>query len=70
VLVDSTDAARAERIHGCIRAEVRGDSLALTFLCAEPEARRRVTEALGVAPRQATAVSLEDVFVDLVGDPA
>jgi ABC-2 type transport system ATP-binding protein len=70
VLVDSTDAARAEQIDGCIRAEARDGSLALTFLCAEDEARRRVTEALGVAPRQATAVSLEDVFVDLVGDAA
>jgi len=67
VLVDSIDVARAAAIDDCIRADVRGGSLALTFLCAEPDARRRVTEALGVAPRQATAVTLEDVFVDLLG---
>ncbi len=70
VLVDSTDAARAAAIRDCIRAHPRDGALALTFLCAESEARRRVTEALGVAPRQATAVTLEDVFVDLVGGAA
>jgi len=68
LLVDATDAPRARRIDGCIRANVRDGALVLTFLCAETEARRRVAEGLGATVRQATAVSLEDVFVDLVGD--
>jgi len=67
VLVDGVDAARAAALDGCIRADARDGSLTLTFLCAEPEARRRVTDGLGVAPRQTSPVSLEDLFVDLVG---
>ena len=68
VLVDSSDAERAAAIDGCIRSSARDGALALTFLCDATEAHRRVTEGLGVAPRQTVPVSLEDLFVDLVGD--
>jgi ABC-2 type transport system ATP-binding protein len=67
VLVDGVDAARAAALDGCIRADAKDGAVTMTFLCAEPEARRRVTEGLGVAPRQSSPVSLEDLFVDLVG---
>ncbi len=68
LLVDGTDAAQARALPGCVRAAARNGSLALTFLCAEDEARRRVSEGLHAPVRQATALSLEDLFVDLVGD--
>jgi ABC-2 type transport system ATP-binding protein len=67
VLVDTADIAKAQALADCVHATERDGALTLTFLCAEPEARRRVTEGLGVAPRQTSAISLEDLFVDLVG---
>jgi ABC-2 type transport system ATP-binding protein len=68
VLVDMKDLARAKAVEGCIHARELGDGLAMTFLCAPDEAARRVTTALGAPPRQSMPVSLEDLFVDLVGD--
>jgi ABC-2 type transport system ATP-binding protein len=67
VLVDGVDAERAAALDGCVRADAKDGAVTMTFLCAEPEARRRVTEGLGAAPRQSSPVSLEDLFVDLVG---
>jgi ABC-2 type transport system ATP-binding protein len=67
VLVDGAQIDRATRLEGCIRADERDGALTMTFLCAETEARRRVSEGLGVAARQTSPVSLEDLFVDLVG---
>jgi ABC-2 type transport system ATP-binding protein len=68
VVVDGSDATRVAELDGCIRARRLGDGLAVTFLCAPDEAARRVTTALGAPPRQSMPVSLEDLFVDLVGD--
>lgn len=67
VLADGVDVARAAALPDCVRANARDGAVTMTFLCAEPEARRRVTEGLGAAPRQSAPVSLEDLFVDLVG---
>ena len=67
VLVDGADAARAEALPGCVRTVARDGALTLTFLCSEAEAQHRVTEGLGIAPRQTSRLSLEDLFVDLVG---
>ncbi len=67
VLVDGADEARAAALAGCVRTVKHDGAVTLTFLCAEPEARRRVTEGLGTAPRQTSPLSLEDLFVDLVG---
>ncbi len=67
VLVDGVDSARASALKDCVRTQSRDGSLTLTFLCDEPEARRRVTEGLGVTPRQSAPMSLEDLFVDVVG---
>jgi len=70
VLVDGADEARAAALADCVRTVKRDGAVTMTFLCAEPEARRRVTEGLGAAPRQTSAISLEDLFVDLVGGRA
>ena len=67
VLVDGVDAARAAALQDCVRADAKDGAVTMTFLCAEAEARRRVAEGLGAAPRQSSRLSLEDLFVDLVG---
>ena len=70
VLVDGVDAAHAAALPDCVSANARDGAVTMTFLCGEPEARRRVTEGLGATPRQTSPVSLEDLFVDLVGGRA
>jgi ABC-2 type transport system ATP-binding protein len=59
----------AGSVEGCIRSVIRDGAAVMTFLCAEGEARRRVRESLGREVRQGSSISLEDLFVDLVGDP-
>ena len=69
VLVDG-DGVKAAGLAGCVRASSRDGATVLTFLCGPEEARRRVREGVGREARQTSPVSLEDLFVDLVGEEA
>lgn len=68
VLVEGADAERARGLDGCVHVRKRDGALALTFLCDEREARARVEAGLGRPVRQGSVLSLEDLFIDLVGD--
>ena len=67
VLVEG-EGMQVKAVEGCIRAARKDGATALTFLCTEEEARRRVKAALGREVRQGTSISLEDLFVDLLGE--
>ena len=56
------------KLPGCVRAERKGGAWLLTVLAAEAAARDRVQEGLGGVVRESRSVSLEDLFIALVGE--
>jgi ABC-2 type transport system ATP-binding protein len=56
-----------DRVAGCVSALRRDDAWMLTMRCSVDEAKQRVASALNGRCRDAQPVSLEDLFISLVG---
>jgi ABC-2 type transport system ATP-binding protein len=54
-------------LQGCVHVRRLDDAWSLTMLCSEPEAKERVARTLGGRVRETRSLSLEDLFVSLVG---
>jgi ABC-2 type transport system ATP-binding protein len=61
------DGIRKDSIAGCIRVESTEGTSTLTLLCGSDEARSRLRQQHGLEAIQVQPVTLEDLFVALVG---
>lgn len=61
------DAQAARALEGCVRAERREGSWVLTLRCTPEEGKQRVSSRLGARIRDVQPVTLEDLFVSMVG---
>lgn len=63
----AVDATAARALEGCVRAEEREGSWILTLRCTPEEGKQRVSSRLGARIRDVQPVTLEDLFVSMVG---
>jgi ABC-2 type transport system ATP-binding protein len=64
---DGVDEAAAKSLEGCVRAVRKDGAWILTLRCTPDEGRQRVAAKLGARIRDVQPLTLEDLFISLVG---